>query len=638
MRSTTLILALSLSAWSTAALAVPPKSFLTVPPIDGDGNYSISWSSSSGATRYEVRRMNPGTSSWTEIYDGPNLSKTESNTSTSGVYGYVVRACNGTGCSGFSVRRDVTVTLTPPPKSFVSVPAEDADGHYTINWTSSAGASRYQVLRMNPGTSTWTTIYNNSGLSKSEANTSNPGSYGYVVQACDGALCSGYSARQDVNVTLTPPPKSYVSVPADDQDGHYTISWTPSSGASSYEVRRMNPRSSSWVTIYNGPNLSKAEINPGPGLYGYVVRACNGTLCSGFSARQDVVVTGPYECAENTHLSPQGLVALFLNKPANHPFQDVLSLCHVDGGKVRVHWSALEPAPGNYNWSLIDNALDATIAEQKFLSISIAVAAFTPQWVMDSAETFTYIHPHPAVGQVTAPVPWDPYYLAQLDNMIAALGARYDGNPYIYFVEVNGPASFYGIETNFPSTSITDNVEALSPPSLFYNEFEAGWMHGIDTYVAAFPNTRLAITLHHDFGYFNDDDKRYTTPINIREYALSRVTSEPIIVRLNGLSKNGGLFPYPYTGDPSSVPRYVDLAFVARASTELGYEAVSRYACNGYNVRDVVEAIDNGASYYANTLEFFDDSELYGNICGGPSGVFTKYLPAMRYGHAQLAQ
>lgn len=637
MRSTTPFLVLSLLAWSTAALAVPPKSFLTVPPVDCDGNYSISWSNSSGATRYEVRRMNPGTSSWTEIYNGPGLSKTESNTSTSGVYGYVVRACNSTGCSGFSVRRDVAVTLTAPPKSFVSVPAEDANGAYTATWTSSAGASRYQVSRMNPGTSQWTSIYNGPSLSKSESNTSTPGSYGYIVRACDGALCSGYSARQDVNVTLSPPPKSYASVPTDDQDGNYTVNWTASSTASSYEVRRMDPGSSSWAPIYNGPNLSLAENNLGPGMYGYIAQACDGTLCSGFSARQDVIVTGPVECAANTYLSPRGLVALFLNKPATHSFQDVLSLCHVDGGKVRVHWSSVESTPDNYNWSLIDNALNAAIEEHKFISISIAVAAFAPQWVMDGAETFTYIHPHSAVGQVTAPIPWDPYYVAQLDDMIAALGARYDGNPYIHFVEVNGPASFYGIETNFPSASIIDNVEALSPSSLFFSRFEAGWMHGIDTYVAAFPNTRLAIALHHDFGYFNEGNNQYTVPINIREYALSRNTSEPIIIRLNGLTKNGGMFQYPYTGDPSSVPFYVNLAFAARTSTELGYEG-SRFVCIGYDIRDVIEAIDNGVSYDANTLEFFDDSELYNTICGGPPGVFTDYLPAMRYAHAQLTQ
>jgi hypothetical protein len=78
-----------------------------------DGDYTVEWSSGfCWGTRYELQeRLNGG--SWGEIYDGSGTQRSLSNKGT-GRWCYRVRACNSSGCSGWSSTKCTNVRPDKP--------------------------------------------------------------------------------------------------------------------------------------------------------------------------------------------------------------------------------------------------------------------------------------------------------------------------------------------------------------------------------------------------------------------------------------------------------------------------------------------------------------------------------------------
>jgi hypothetical protein len=103
------------------SLGVPAApATISGPLMNTTGNYSISWSSSTGATRYELWES-IFYSPFSKVYDGPNTFKSFSN-KPNGEYEYKAKACNAAGCSGYSPIRFVQVCVggcsfaAPPPE------------------------------------------------------------------------------------------------------------------------------------------------------------------------------------------------------------------------------------------------------------------------------------------------------------------------------------------------------------------------------------------------------------------------------------------------------------------------------------------------------------------------------------------
>jgi YD repeat-containing protein len=104
---------------TVVTLAIPAApATITGPSMNTTGNYSISWASSTGATRYELWENFNG-SAYSKVYDGANTSKSFTN-KQNGEYQYKAKACNANGCSGFSPTKLVQVcvggcSFAPPP-------------------------------------------------------------------------------------------------------------------------------------------------------------------------------------------------------------------------------------------------------------------------------------------------------------------------------------------------------------------------------------------------------------------------------------------------------------------------------------------------------------------------------------------
>ena len=87
----------------------PPPSVPPTPTLSAQSHYcygwvDLSWSSSAGATYYELQQSSYSTFSFpTTIYSGPDTYLTHNG--GSGTKYYRVRACNANGCSGYSNTR-----------------------------------------------------------------------------------------------------------------------------------------------------------------------------------------------------------------------------------------------------------------------------------------------------------------------------------------------------------------------------------------------------------------------------------------------------------------------------------------------------------------------------------------------------
>jgi len=267
----------SASATRTVTAAPPPppppvpgQPVVSVPSTDADGNYTVSWTSVSGATSYQLMiDLAGGGTAWQTIYTGSATSRSESGR-PNGTHGYVARACNASGCSGYSGRKDITVNLPPLPT-------------VTASWNPNpANTGSDATLTWNATHATSCTLPSISG------NQPTSGTHVYPINTSSNwnptLSCTGAGGTKNINVPLTVDPAP--PVPVLNPLGAGGIpSWNSVSGATSYEFRLYldvpELGLDEWVTVYTGP-LTAYSTGVSPGAL-YSVRACNGTDCSAWS-------------------------------------------------------------------------------------------------------------------------------------------------------------------------------------------------------------------------------------------------------------------------------------------------------------------------------------------------------------------
>lgn len=266
----------------------PPTS-ISVPSSSINGSFTISWggASTGTVTAYQLyEASNSNFSGQTLVHNAAGTSKALSGRGN-GTYYYRVRACNASGCSGYRTGGNaLSVTLPPGTPASISVPSTSTSGSYTISWGSASGTvTAYKLYEAtNSGFSGQTLVHSGTATSKPLSGRGN-GTYYYRVIACNGPACSGYrTGGNPTTVTLPPSVPSSISVPSSNNTGSYTISWGSSTGnVTAYKLYEATSSSFSGQTlIYSGTARSKAISGKTDGAYYYRVRACNGSVCSGY--------------------------------------------------------------------------------------------------------------------------------------------------------------------------------------------------------------------------------------------------------------------------------------------------------------------------------------------------------------------
>lgn len=182
---------------------------------------------------------------------------------------------------------------------------------------------------------------------------------------------------------------------------------------------------------------------------------------------------------------------------------------------LRVPWAFVEPEEGRFNWALLDTPAQRWIAKGKRVAFRITcsenwIRFATPEWVKRAgAEGVFYEFGKGAVenGPAWDPKFDDPVFLKKLDAFLAAMAARYAGNPDVAFIDV-GSFGLWGEG---------------------HTQMSSGWIpeprmreivrRHIDLHRKHFPHERLAIS---------DDVIGHNTPgphHPLTDYALSQGVS-----------------------------------------------------------------------------------------------------------------
>ena len=187
---------------SVLPTCTPPSAPAVVTPTAGDGQVSLTWTTSSGATLYRVSRNTTGTGTFTQIATPAVASYLDQPLTDGTQYYYVVAASNGSCWSADSTVASATPVCTPP-----SVPgaitATAGDAKVTLSWVASTPAPASYTLQRKTGVGgTYATIASPTVASYTDAvpPLTNGTTYYYKVSANNSSCSSTYNTE----VSATP--------------------------------------------------------------------------------------------------------------------------------------------------------------------------------------------------------------------------------------------------------------------------------------------------------------------------------------------------------------------------------------------------------------------------------------------------
>jgi len=167
---------------------------------------------------------------------------------------------------------------------------------------------------------------------------------------------------------------------------------------------------------------------------------------------------------------------------------------NVNGVVVRFKWNDVEPTPGNFNWSFVDEEISKATIYNKKVSLQ---PLDRPDWLASiGAQQYYYIDKnsaHSTYGQVLSQVlPWDSTYVSQYKIFIQNLAAKYANNPVVSYVNTIGGHFSRGL----PDTVITNTVTLTKQAfwkAYTYNADSLGSLMNrmTDFYMSQFPSTPL---------------------------------------------------------------------------------------------------------------------------------------------------
>jgi phosphodiesterase/alkaline phosphatase D-like protein len=219
------------------AVTLPPAPTATAATSVQTNSFTANWNSVTGATGYRLDVSADGFSTFVTGFNNLAVAGTsQSVTGLSGgtTYSYRVRAENASGVSANSnVINQLTVPAAPTATAATSITSTS----FTANWGSVTGAASYRLdVSTASDFSSFVSGYNNltvAGTSQSVTGLTAGTPYYYRVRAVNA---TGTSANSNtINVTNAPAPP-VLGAETNVTSTGFTINWTASTGATSYEL------------------------------------------------------------------------------------------------------------------------------------------------------------------------------------------------------------------------------------------------------------------------------------------------------------------------------------------------------------------------------------------------------------------
>lgn len=174
--------------------------------------------------------------------------------------------------------------------------------------------------------------------------------------------------------------------------------------------------------------------------------------------------------------------------------KDLTGFPGMDHLYLRLAWAFLEPEEGKFNWSYIDNLVDKYVPMGYKISFRIScketgkvneavpveidsIRYATPYWVAKAGAKGIE---RPQFGSASWTPDWDdPVYLEKLDNFHRAFAEKYDGKPWVRYIDV-GSIGDWGEGHTWSSTRI--------PPTFYEVKTH------INLYLKHYKKTQLIVT------------------------------------------------------------------------------------------------------------------------------------------------
>ena len=254
-----------------------------------NNSIGISWSPSTGATKYYLYRDTSSTGSFAyTVTSGNNLSTTDTAVSPGTIYWYSVQAQNNSGFGAVSTAFQVTsaTTASAPPSPQGLVVGGATSSSLTLTWNSVSSATSYKVYRLESASGTvgnFTSVASPTSNSYTDTSLAQTTTFHYTVSAVNGAGESAQSSPQFATTlhtgdTAVPGIVSWASTPITNiGTNSLSLNWTSVTGATSYVLYRdTNVNGFFNTTLAEVTNLTYTDATVGSGnTYYYKIAAKN---------------------------------------------------------------------------------------------------------------------------------------------------------------------------------------------------------------------------------------------------------------------------------------------------------------------------------------------------------------------------
>ena len=305
----------SLPSNSVTPLPPPPAAPTGLQGAPGNNQVTLSWSASSGAVSYNVKKALSVNGPFTILKSLTSTTYVDTAVKNNTSYFYVVTAVNASGAESSNSNQIMVVPLAPLSAP-VGLTAVAGPGSVALSWTAIPGTEFYYVGRSVTSAGPFNIIASPVSNSLTDTSVVSGTTYYYAVEAYEivnngntGEM-SPFSAPVKVTV-LAPATAVPTGLSAVSGNGQVSLSWKVSNGAVSYNVKRSTVGTGTYTTISAAGTVTgtsyidKAVINGAS--YFYVVSAVN---TSGESANSTQVSAMPVAPLPPVPSAPTGLIAM----------------------------------------------------------------------------------------------------------------------------------------------------------------------------------------------------------------------------------------------------------------------------------------------------------------------------------------